>query len=197
VASSVDRIVVGIAAGCALLISACSVGKGQGMISGIVSAPECEIDGEYDLEPDFFVAEAIDHATEIRIQRGSDWEVYSDGMIIFVYDATEAAAMPGATLQIGPREEGSQLVDITFYLNETCRVMARRDDTPVALRATGGTITFDKIYAPLADERVVETDAVLTDVTFLDEYSPSPRTATLSGTFTFLYNRGRPAQRFP
>jgi hypothetical protein len=47
------------------------------------------------------------------------------------------------------------------------------------------------------DERDVETEAILQEVTFTDPSSASPRSATLSGEIKFLYNRGRPAQRFP
>lgn len=185
------------AALCACAIAACSVGQGDGEIGGTVSIPDCDLDGEYQLEPDFFVAQALDDAVELRVQRGSDWEIYSDGMIIFVHDVARVRnEQLGLALPIGPDETtGEAQVEITFFLNETCRLELRREDSLVALQGVGGTITFNDIYAPQVDEDAVETRATLTGAVFAD---PEPmRSATLSGRFSFLYNRGRPAQRFP
>jgi hypothetical protein len=178
-----------IAASCALC-GACSVGHGSGELVGKVAVPGCLVNDHYSLTPTSFFAEAIQQLLSIRVQRGSDLEVVSDGLDVLVHDANQVERKwLGKTLDI--TKAG---VDMTFYLNESCP--AGRDKTPIALQAVSGTIRFDDIYAPQVDSSAVEIKAELNDVRFEDS-TDGTRSAELSGNFDFLYVRGRPAQRYP
>lgn len=179
---------------CALLAIACgcSLGSGEGELDGTLMIPGCEHDGAYSMDPDFFVADPLEDGIEIRVQRGSDWEVYSDGLSIYIEDAAalrdERLEQP-IDLMLEP-----DVANLTLYLNATCP--HGRDGAPVALTAASGTVTFHSVYAANASKKRVEISANLDTVVFRDEGDPD-RSAVLSGYFRFLYTRGRPAQRFP
>ena len=179
----------------AALLGACSVGSGEGSVTGTVNAPECDLEmAAYDLEPTFFGADPVEEQLEIRIQRGSDFEQFSDGLTILVRDASMVRAeLIGIPIEL--TGEFSDLVQMNVYLNETCP--AGRRELPVSLQAVAGFIVFQNIYAPTLTEDDVENAARFTDVSFVDRESPDERNATLTGDFVFLHNRGRPAQRFP
>jgi hypothetical protein len=175
----------------ALLGSSCSVGHGQGDIAGTVSVPGCR-NGPYDLGPSVFFGEAIEQLLKIRVQRGSDLEVKSDGLAVLVTDATLVKReFLDKDIDIAGTEPR---VDVTLYLNESCP--PGRDKTPVVLPAASGVIRFESIYAPQDDDDEVQITATLSDMHFEDPRNPE-RTATISGSFDFLYVRGSPAQRFP
>ncbi len=180
--------------GCLLLVG-CSVGGGEGQVEGIVNAPDCDLEMKrYELDPTFFGADPVEEMLEIRIQHGSDLEAFSDGLGVLVRDA----AMVRGTLIGVPIEltdEAEPLVQMSFYLNETCR--PDRRSLPVNYVATSGFVVFENIYAPRLTEDDVEIAARFTDVLFVDPSEPEERNATLSGRFRFLHTRGRPAQRFP
>jgi hypothetical protein len=76
---------------------ACSQGEGNGSITGTLNIPDCW-NGSFDLDPDFFAAVPF-RETEItlRIQRGSDFQNFSDGISIQVSDITKIRPNPGAT----------------------------------------------------------------------------------------------------
>lgn len=168
----------------------------------MVWAPECGLDGEaYDLEPSSFFAHVIPGETdsagemlEIRVQQGSDLDNKSDGLWILVRDAKLVKEERlGVPITLDGTE--SALVRMNLYLNETCE--PSRTETPVNYEARAGTITFRNLYAPSVSEREVEIAASFRDVELVDPAAPAARRAILSGDFRFLYNRGRPAQRFP
>jgi hypothetical protein len=86
-----------------LAVAACSLGQGQGQVTGILDVPDCW-SGPFDLHPDFFAAvpatapngvQTTTNALEIRIQNGSDFQAFSDGLIIGVDDAGEVRGDPG------------------------------------------------------------------------------------------------------
>lgn len=164
-------------------------------MSGVVNAPECDLDMEaYDLEPTFFGADPVEELLEIRIQRGSDHEAHSDGLGILVSDAERVrATLIGVPIELTGNAEA--LVQMNVYLNETCPV--DRTTGPVSYEAVSGFLIFENIYAPTLTEDDVEVAARFSDVLFVDPRSPGRRNATLSGNFRFLHNRGRPSQRFP
>ena len=170
----------------------CSVGVGEGSVAGVVSAPECDLNGEaYDLDPSFFSAALVEETLEIRIQRGSDLERFSDGIVIVVFDTNELYATSlGVPIQLG---EGAP-VRMSFYLHGTCPL--DRDDVPVSYDARSGSITFRSTYAPDSDDDV-EIAGRFDNVELTDLSDPGARYAIMSGEFRFFYNRGRPAQRFP
>jgi hypothetical protein len=135
-----------------LAVAACSLGQGQGTVSGDLDVPDCW-SGHFDLHPDFFAAvpstvpngvQTTANAIEIRIQNGADFQTFSDGLIIGVDDAGEVRGDPGPE---GPRPSlynvplvvslppdvvppgvpirpipNPRIVHATLYLNRTCRL---------------------------------------------------------------------------
>jgi len=184
-------------------LSGCSAGIGDGSVMGAVWAPECGLAGEpYDLRPNFFSADPTLDFLDIRVQRGSDFEDVSDGMGISVRSASEVAANIGTPIELHdplnlPRVPPDErpLAAMSVYLNDACPI--DRDTIPVAYQAVSGSLTFDAIFAPMAPTTDLEITGRFTDVRFEDPSAPGTRYATLSGFFSFIFNRGRPAQRFP
>ena len=178
---------------CWLLLSvACSVGHGEGEVAGTINIAECRT-GSYELQPTVFFAESAEELLKIRIQRGSDVEVRSDGMSVLVEDAALIKRMfIDQNVQVALEDEPR--IDVSLYLNETCP--AERDRTPVALAAVSGSVRFSAIYAPEVSKDEVRIAAELTNVRFEDPRTDD-RFAVLNGRFDFLYVRGSPAQRFP
>lgn len=174
------------------LLASCSVGHGEGNLDGDIAIVGCR-EGAYELSPTVFFAESAEKLLRIRVQRGSDVEVRSDGLTVLVEDATLVKRMYlGQEIDLasptGPR------VDVSLYLNDTCP--AERNRTPVALAAVSGSVRFASIYAPKVDKDAVQIALELTDVRFEDPRT-ADRSAVMNGVLDFLYVRGSPAQRFP
>ena len=178
-----------------LLAAGCSVSTGEGEASGTVSAPGCDlVNATYTLDPTFFAASVVEGQLEIRVQRGSDFEDKSDGFVALVRNASLVRREHiGLPIDLADLDDG--LATMTLYLNETCPPSRRTP--PVAYQARSGTLVFQNIYAPAVDADDVEIAGHFQDVRFVDPSAPNTRFAVLSGRFRFLYNRGRPAQRFP
>jgi len=190
VGSSIDRALGGVLA--ALTIAGCSVGRGEGEFTGRVDVVDCPGVSEYRLRPSFFGAEPVDELLEIRVQRGSGAVNVVDGIYVLVRDAADLQENHlGEELTVD-NENGP--VGVTLYLNHTCPPARTR--SPVTLPAVSGRVRFDSIYAPRGDDPEVEIAAELIDVRFADPRN-AERTAELSGYFSFLFERGRPAQLFP
>ena len=181
----------------------CSAGVGEGEVTGVVFAPGCGLNGEaFDLQPNFFAADPTLDFLDIRLQRGSGFEDVSDGVDISVRSASEVTANLGVAIALEdplvlPRTPPADrpLVAMSVYLNRTCPIDRRA--IPVAYEAVSGDITFTAIYAPELPSTGLEISGSFSDVRFEDPSDPNNRNATLSGHFTFIFNRGRPAQRFP
>lgn len=161
-----------------------------------VSLPECDLDGDtLDLEPTFFAAQAAESTTLIRLQRGGETERFSDGVIIRVADATEVAASGlGTALAVGISEDplfAAFPVSASVYLNATCS-----ETGAASIVATGGTVTFQALYAPEhdGDDRLIEGQLALI---LGDPEQPDVVHGSADGWFRFFYARGRPAQTFP
>jgi hypothetical protein len=77
---------------------ACTVGSGTGSVSGDLDVPDCWA-GSYDLKPDFFGAtpNPNDDTLFIRIQRGSDYINFSDGVSILVTHVSDVATAIGTS----------------------------------------------------------------------------------------------------
>jgi len=198
VASSRSALILGVA-GIALAAPAalgCTAGTGEGNVKGTVTVADCELmDSEYDLAPSFFGAEIIGEDLDIQIRRGSDLSIYSDGIHMLVRNVEEVATSAiGAALPVSSAVDAQ--IQMTLYLNQSCPV-GDEEDIPAVLTGQSGAVTFTSIYAPTVDEENVEIAGTLSDIYFADDASPDTRHATLSGDFSFFYNRGRPAQRFP
>lgn len=176
------------------------MGEGQGEIGGeAVASDFCHLEQpDYQLYPSFFSGEVIEEHLNIRIQRGSALEQYADGLIVQVLDVNEVKRQ---RIGIPIRLTGADtaLVQVIFYLNETCEAGFPNEHRrrAVVMEAVDGTITFDAIYAPDIDAGATGIEAELSDVRFVDAATPDERNATLSGWFSFFYQRGAPAQRFP
>ncbi|HEY8430496.1 MAG TPA: hypothetical protein VIL20_19080 [Sandaracinaceae bacterium] len=184
----------------ALLFAGCSVGGGDGEIAGhVVAADFCGLDDPaYELHPSFFTGQVTGTALDMRVQRGSALEQFADGLFIHVRDTNEVRRQR-IGLPIPIDGTSRSLVQIVFYLNETCEAGFPNEHRrrAVVLEAVSGTITFDAIYAPDIDPGATGIEAELADVVFVDAAAPEERHATLSGWFSFFYQRGSPAQRFP
>ena len=177
----------------ASVLGACSVGHGTGEIDGTLSIPGCRNEGTYELRPTAFLAEATEQVLEVRVQRGSDTEMLSDGVSVLVDDAAVVEQML-LDMDLPVAVDADPRIDLTFYLNDTCP--AARTKTPVVLSAVSGTVRFSHIYAPRLNKDQVRIAAELSNVRFEDPRTDE-RWAELSGSFDFLYVRGAPAQRFP
>jgi hypothetical protein len=176
------------------LLPGCSVGHGDGQLEGMVRIDGCRRSGAYTLAPNAYFAQTAEKLLSLRIQRGGDIEVYSDGISVLVKDAELIKReYLGVAINLADRDAPS--VEATAYFNDTCP--PARDKVPAVLKAVSGTITFTAIYAPRVDENDVRIAAQLATVRFEDAEEPDARWAELSGHFDFLYVRGSPAQPFP
>jgi hypothetical protein len=81
----------------AALFAACSLPEGSGSVTGTIEAPDCW-SGKFDLNPDFFAGVPYRNSLQLRIQRGGDYETFSDGISILIDDLT----------QIRPADDGSK-----------------------------------------------------------------------------------------
>lgn len=188
----------GLAALVAVATAGCAVGgDGEGAASGVVTVRGCGFDEDlYDLDPTFFGAQAFEDILNIQMQRGSDFQDRSDGVLFQVRDAT----MVRETLLDEPlpiEDRADALVQMSVYLNDSCPTDFTGNDRPVMLPAIEGTITFSAIFAPEADGDAREIEAVFEGAVLEDPATPDERRATLDGFFRFVFNRGRPAQRYP
>lgn len=76
-------------------LPSCSQGEGGGTVTGTLNVPNCWT-GPFELEPDFLAAVPYLGGLQIRIQRGSDFQNFSDGASILLYDSTKVRPDPGA-----------------------------------------------------------------------------------------------------
>lgn len=180
--------------GVVAVIAACSVGDGVGEATGTISVPECDLEGDFDLGPDFFGAEFFEDGLTITMQESGDYQVKSDGLLFEVSDVRGADDRLGVPLPVvyDPDAELSELVGVvqaSLYLNESCD-----RDAQVGLVGTSGQVTFVSIGEGTIDEDDHVEGSF--EIGF-EEPSGHGGTAQLEGFFRFRYTRGRPAQRFP
>jgi hypothetical protein len=121
------------------VVVACSQGEGDGKISGTLNVPNCWT-GTYELNADFLAGVPYRESFQIRIQNGSDFESFSDGMSILLSDITQIRPDPstgnagkyGQPLKVGlppgvttpgvpvKADPDPPLVSMTMYLQKTC-----------------------------------------------------------------------------
>lgn len=129
-----------IALGLASTAPACSQGEGEGRISGTLNVPNCWT-GAFELKSDFFAANPYRDTMLLRIQSGSDFQNFSDGLTILINDITkirpdksksfpgrygEALAVdlppevtpPGTPVEANPNPAP---VSMALYLQRSCR----------------------------------------------------------------------------
>lgn len=131
---------LGVAALCATSAPACSQGDGDGRVTGTLNVPSCWT-GNFELAPDFFAANPYREGLQIKIQAGSDFQSFSDGLSILLYDITTvrpdpAKGLPGrygepldASLPPEVTPPGMPVkpdpnpapVTLTLYLQRSCR----------------------------------------------------------------------------
>jgi hypothetical protein len=176
--------------------SGCYVGgNGEGSVTGIVSAPDCELDPAepFGLDFDYFEVTPVEDFMEVLLQSGADAEIRSDSLLIFVAEAAEVkTSRLGEAIDVDL--DASDGVSMTLALGDTCYSVRDDELTPVVYTAVSGTITFSSLYFPDVDDGK-ETAAVFSDVRFEDPSRPDERFAVLSGEFRYEYSRR--AQRAP
>ncbi len=192
---ALQRVLLAALLGC---FAGCSNGVGDGQVTATLTVDDCGLAASpYTLNPTFFAADSAADFVEIRVQRGGDWELASDGIGIGVADATLVeASMLGTPIAFepsAPHTPATTPVTMSLYLNSRCPLGPR--DQPVVLVAVSGTVTFDSLWVPDGDTRKII--ATLSNVRLEDPNAPSERFALLDGWFDFYYTRGLPAQRYP
>jgi hypothetical protein len=115
-------------------LASCSPGTGSGQIIGTLNVPDCW-SGDFTLNPDFFAAAPYLTTLELRIQKGGDYETFSDGVEILIDDTSKiipseygeplTVSLPvGVTppgVPITPNENPSN-VHLALYLQATCQI---------------------------------------------------------------------------
>lgn len=122
----------------AATLAACSQGEGDGDVIGTLDVPNCWT-GSFNLDPDFFAAVPYRNGLLMRIQAGSDFQTFSDGMTILLNDITKVrpgegfagrygqplrVALPPEVTPPGTPVEPDPdpaLVNMTLYLQRSCR----------------------------------------------------------------------------
>ena len=119
---------------------ACSQGEGDGRITGTLNVPNCWT-GSFELSPDFFGAVPYREGLQLRVQSGSDFQNFSDGLSVLLYDINKVrpnqeTAFPGRyreplRVDLPPEvtppgvpvkaEKDPALVALTLYLQRSCR----------------------------------------------------------------------------
>jgi hypothetical protein len=171
------RLIFGAVALVASTFSSC-VGAGEGALAGTAHVPVCELDGPYDLHPNFFSANRNGNAFWVRIQNGGGQAEYTDGLWVAVDDTAEVARAiassterdadgnPVATFPVGPRGIPGVIVHATLTLDWSCgRHKVTRLGFNVGLWAYEGTMTFRAIdQGPGVEATTAVPDPRLTDV---------------------------------
>jgi hypothetical protein len=127
----------GLLALCAILaagLGSCSVGSGNGTISGVLNVPDCW-SGPYNLLPDFFAAVPYLSTLELRIQKGGDYETFSDGVAILIDDTSTiipaeygkalTVSLPVGVTPVGvplAANPNPSIVHMSLYLQATCQI---------------------------------------------------------------------------
>lgn len=113
-------------------VYACNTDLGTGKLKGYIDAPKCWR-GAFDLAPDFFAAAPYRRQLTIRVQRGSDAYVNSDGVSILIDDVDAIRGSLGQAMRVGLSPEvtppgvlmqpelSPPLVHLSLYLQRTCR----------------------------------------------------------------------------
>lgn len=201
----------------------CSLGQGEGEVKSDHLFVENCWNGAYDLQPDFFAGIPYRSALLIRVQRGSDLEEVSDGLTVLVDDvgavrrairesggeATFPVALPpgvtppGAPAGAAIPPSGEAIVHMGLYLHASCH------NQNAFLSAVRGSITFTSLFSGDPNEAIAEEK--LSTASFSvrmgdprdaplgsppDEI-PEDRLSTVTGSFSFYFERGQPGQPFP
>jgi hypothetical protein len=132
----VPAVLLGLAA--AAIAPGCSLPEGQGEVKGSLNIRDCWVGG-YDLHPDFFAAVPYRDSLLIRVQKGGDYEAFSDGLSILV-DNVHAVrgdapfpSLLGSPLSVALSPENTPpgvpvqaipspaMIHAVLYLQQSCR----------------------------------------------------------------------------
>lgn len=130
----------------AILASSCSLGEGSGSVTGTLDISDCW-SGRFDLKPDFFAAVPYgnNNSMQLRIQKGGDYETFSDGVLILIDNINTVRSELGQPLQVDlppsvkppgvpvTAVANPSIVHMSLYLQTTCHTQ------DVALYALGAT----------------------------------------------------------
>lgn len=112
--------------------SACTLGSGEGQVSGQLDVPNCW-SGSFDLKPDFFAGIPYRTDYQIRVQQTADPANFADGIAVHVTDVNAVRMQLGVPLAVGVPPEvtppgipvmpdpNPPLVNLSLYLGRTCR----------------------------------------------------------------------------
>jgi hypothetical protein len=122
-----------------ILVTACtSSDDGKGSVRGTLDIPDCWT-GAFDLAPDFFAAMPYRSSLQVRLQQGSDFQSFADGLAFSVQDTSKIrpaegfAGLYNVPLPVGlPQgvaptgtpvvaQANPALVSMSVYLQRTCR----------------------------------------------------------------------------
>lgn len=119
---------------------ACSQGEGAGRVTGTLNVPNCWT-GPFELAADFLAGVPYRDGLQLRIQSGSDFQTFSDGLSILIYDVTKIrpdaeggfpgryrqpltvdvppeVTPPGVPIEANPDPAN---VSMTLYLQRSCQ----------------------------------------------------------------------------
>jgi hypothetical protein len=205
----------------ACLVCGCTVGEGTGTFAGTLFVRDCTVNSDlgrldapanYNMNPDFFVAEPIDdfprtnpmNRLTIRVQPTGNRLEEADVFYINMSSVREVAMQLGRPVEVGP----STTVRATLDLNATCPDRSVNSELD-------GEITFTQFGTAgggevPADFRITFGDRLAATFQFtavdrraltlggIDAVSGVPDTSgQLSGMFNFIVRQGRAAQSYP
>ena len=76
-----------------MTLPSCSQGEGTGKVAGTLNVPNCWT-GPFELAADFLAGVPYREGLQLRIQSGSDFESFSDGLSILLYDINKVRPDP-------------------------------------------------------------------------------------------------------
>jgi hypothetical protein len=198
---------------CGAFSAGCTTGEGSGWVHSDQLYIEKCWNGSFDLGPDFFGAVPYeDLSLFIRVQRGDNNQEVADGLLVLVNqlqhirnDKIGAAVSVGLPVGVSPPGVPLKLnpnpapVSLTLYLHDTCH------GHTADVYSIGGSIVFHSLFSGDLNEH--DADARLTDADFTAQFA-DPRKArpdgtyaeglvsTVTGHFSFYFQRGQPSQPF-
>ncbi len=204
-----------------VLAPGCSLGEGTGSVTGTLNVPLCW-SGTFNLNPNFFAAvpynsgapDASDIAAddvselEIRIQNGTDYETFSDGVLILVDNVHAirgdppypselnkplALALPPEVVAPGvpiPPVANPATVSLSLYLEKSCQTeqIALYTLDKVSLNADGSCDPTEAGPLTLPCNEVGGPDAGAPDAGSAEAGAPSFPTASSMITFQHLFD---------
>lgn len=131
---------IAVVAASVLALASCSQGEGTGKVAGALNVPNCWT-GPFELDTDFLAGVPYREGLQLRIQSGSDFQTFSDGLSILLYDITKVRPDPdngfagryGQPLAVDLPPEVSPpgvpvkakadpaMVALSLYLQKSCR----------------------------------------------------------------------------